>query len=146
MALTPDGRFVLEEGDENATIAEAQPSMLQESERDIVYFQEFFLGQRTQTPRRRGRGSVPSRCVRDRSPSGQALLGRWSRCAVHCSAAHATFLAADSPVGPVSVSLVASPTEYKAIFRTAKARDGSDDVGASRTPPLEADRGGHGRV
>ena len=48
MALAPGGRFVVEDGEDGAAVADTQPSMLQESERDILYFQEFFVGQRTE--------------------------------------------------------------------------------------------------
>jgi len=79
MAIKPSSNFVIERGVDGAKVKGVHESLLQESEKDIIFFTENFLGKD-----------------------------------------HMNFLAVDSPIGPISVSLILVDGQYKAIFRTEK--------------------------
>jgi len=79
MSVLESPNYVIEKGVEGAKIKGVQESLLQESEKDIIFFTESFIGKD-----------------------------------------HLNFLCLDSPLGPVSVSLVLTDNVYKAIFRTEK--------------------------
>ena len=81
----------------------------------------------------------------------QPVSALWRR------AAHDNYLAVESPVGPVSVSLVSLGDEYKAIYRTDKVRRTGRVCEAGRGPGMRnvtrmrggqrarhEKRGGHG--
>lgn len=82
MSVGKAENFVVEEGVKDAKVRGVHESLLQEAERDIIFYKETFMGKD-----------------------------------------HFNFLAADTPTGPVSVSLIPSDGHYKALFRTDKGSE-----------------------
>eukprot|EP00732_Lithocolla_globosa_P005487 Lithocolla_globosa_v1_NODE_5701_length_1199_cov_185.523601.p1 type:complete len:357 gc:universal NODE_5701_length_1199_cov_185.523601:68-1138(+) len=82
MSVAPSENFFFEKGEAGAKIKGVHESLLQECEKDIIFFKEHFLGKD-----------------------------------------HENYLAPESPVGPISVSVILADNTYKAIFRTDKGSE-----------------------
>lgn len=82
MSIKPSDNFIIEEGSKEAKITGVHESLLQECEKDIIFYKDHFMGKD-----------------------------------------HLNFLAVDSPVGPVSVSLILTEGTYKAVYRTDKGSE-----------------------